>query len=740
MAGSIYVPLKTVYDDSGARKAQKSISALGKSIKGSLAGIGIGLSVGALFSELEQAARAAGQDAKSYAVLANTLKNVTNASDGAVASADAYIQKLAMQVGIADDQLRPVLGRLVQSTGDLTKAQDLLAVAADLAAAKNIDLSAAGNALAKAVGGQTTALFRLAPELKKSSDWMTALKQETAGAATTAANADPFQRLTVIFGEMQESIGRGLLPVVQLLADFLASEQFQTAFTNLSTDIADIITGIGELGKMMQDLDAIADGFWASIGVPQVDFGWIESLVGRFIPLYNILKFIKNLGTEQNAKMNGADETSRLIRRRLESLGAISGTDAPAAAKASGTTKKLTTDTSALTKAVQAAKDAFDAKVKAYQEAVTAAQGVIDSTKEMTAGFVALFKVTPQMGEFETKVVDGFDAIYEKIKSILADKRILQSSADALTKYADSTLATLRGLAKQQDVLAQKIDIARTITSGVTGLANLTGMLDTITQSVTETTRSMSNGIETIMTKTFDVTKTGGIVDNFKALVDKTKAFAKNLIDLKKLGLNKNLFAQLVQAGADAGGATAQALVDGGSDTISALNDLYDQLDMTAASIAETSTQTLYDVGQQVVTNGFIEGLVSQQDALVAAAQSMAQAFADAFNAQMASALQIALPSVPLPSNGSTDMSSLLSNRPDPTRSPQRYAAWLAGIGGIDPIRSPQSYAAAQAAKNTTLNVTVNAGLGTNGNTVAQDIVTALKKYEAVNGSVWVSA
>lgn len=283
--------------------------------------------------------------------------------------------------------------------------------------------------------------------------------------------------------------------------------------------------------------------------------------------------------------------------------------------------------------------------------------------------------------------------------------------------------------------MAGKIDVARTITTGVTGLANITGFLETTTESVTTSVRTIANGIETIITKTADVTKSGGLVDNFQKVVDKTKAFAKNLIDLKKMGLNKNLFAQLVNAGADAGGATAQALVDGGADTITALNDLYKQLDDTATIIAQETTDTLYDVGQQVVTNGFIEGLVSQQDALAAAAEALASSFASAFNTAMANALQVALPEVPV-----APAAQAITSRPDPTRSPQRYAAWLAGIGGIDPIRSPQSYAAQQAKMNAGLTVNVQAGLVTSPASVAQEVVSAIKQYERVNGAVWTAA
>jgi hypothetical protein len=39
-----------------------------------------------------------------------------------------------------------------------------------------------------------------------------------------------------------------------------------------------------------------------------------------------------------------------------------------------------------------------------------------------------------------------------------------------------------------------------------------------------------------------------------------------------------------------------------------------------------------------------------------------------------------------------------------------------------------------------TVNITVNAGLGTNGATVAQDIIKTIKQYERTNGAVWLGA
>jgi hypothetical protein len=289
-----------------------------------------------------------------------------------------------------------------------------------------------------------------------------------------------------------------------------------------------------------------------------------------------------------------------------------------------------------------------------------------------------------------------------------------------LREYAASERKTLQAIAKQRDVLAGKIDVARAITSGVTGLLSITNLLETSSRSVTETVRSIVGGIDVAVTKTFDVVESGGLVDNFQKLVDKTKAFAKNLVALKKLGLNKQLFAQLVQAGADAGGATAEAIVAGGSDTISALNGLYNELALSAGDIAATATDTLYEVGQQVVSNGFIEGLLSQDSELQRAAQTLADAFASTFTTQLQLAVDALLPTG----------TSLID---------QVAAAKLA-MGGTGAGGRGVAFNAASSGRATIFNVKIDAGLVTDPNGLARVFVDSVKKYERANGSVWVAA
>ncbi len=107
------------------------------------------------------AVKAAIEDEKAQISLAQTLKNVTKATDAQVKATEDYIDKTARATGIADDQLRPSLDRLVRSTQDVTKAQKLQQLALDIAAGTGKDLATVTEALGKAYDGNLGALKRI---------------------------------------------------------------------------------------------------------------------------------------------------------------------------------------------------------------------------------------------------------------------------------------------------------------------------------------------------------------------------------------------------------------------------------------------------------------------------------------------------------------------------------------------------------------------------------------------------
>jgi hypothetical protein len=177
--------------------------------------------------------KAAIEDEAAQVKLANALKSATGATEAQIAATEEQILKMSLATGVSDSKLRPALQRIALSTGDLSKAQDLLSVALDVSTSTGKPLEAVANAIGKAYDGNTAALGKLgiglsSAELKTMSftDVQTKLTDLFGGAA--AANAETYQgrldRLKVTFEEAKETIGYKLLPIIQELVYFIVSK------------------------------------------------------------------------------------------------------------------------------------------------------------------------------------------------------------------------------------------------------------------------------------------------------------------------------------------------------------------------------------------------------------------------------------------------------------------------------------------------------------------------------------
>jgi len=177
--------------------------------------------------------KAALADEQSQVKLASALENATGATKAQIAATEDSIDKMARATGVADDQLRPALSRLALSTGNVSKAQELLSLALDISTQTGKPLEGVANALGKAYDGNTAALGKLgvglsSAELKAMSftEVQTKLSELFGGAA--AKNAETFQgrmdRLKVAFDESVEAIGYKLLPIIQSLIDIILTK------------------------------------------------------------------------------------------------------------------------------------------------------------------------------------------------------------------------------------------------------------------------------------------------------------------------------------------------------------------------------------------------------------------------------------------------------------------------------------------------------------------------------------
>lgn len=234
---AITIPIITDFKGSGLEKGIKQFEKLeGAGEKAGFiirkAALPAAAAVGALAAGAVVAAKAAAEDAQAQEKLAGVLRRVAGANDSTVTATEDYISSMAQAVGVADDELRPALGKLATATGDVGKAQDLLKIALDTSAATGKPLEAVTTGLAKAYGGNLGALKKLLPGFDegiiKSKDFGAAQKELarlTGGAAADNANtaAGQFKRLQITFDETKESIGAALLPIFEAFLPVLQS-------------------------------------------------------------------------------------------------------------------------------------------------------------------------------------------------------------------------------------------------------------------------------------------------------------------------------------------------------------------------------------------------------------------------------------------------------------------------------------------------------------------------------------
>ena len=230
--------------------------------------------------------KAAIEDEKAQTQLALALENATGATTAQIAATEQSILKMSLATGVADDDLRPALGRLARSTGDITKAQDLLTTALDIATATGKPLETVANALGKAYDGNTAALGKLgiglsAAELKTMSFEQVQGRLSDLFGGAAARNADTYAgriaRMQVAFNEAKETIGFALLPILETMMNFInnnalpAINAFSKAFSLDGNGLGGVITNVGNI---------ITSVFTPIINGLVKAFGYIKDAVG----------------------------------------------------------------------------------------------------------------------------------------------------------------------------------------------------------------------------------------------------------------------------------------------------------------------------------------------------------------------------------------------------------------------------------------------------------------------------
>lgn len=303
----IKVPVVLTYSNKGTKQASKDLNLLGKSIKkfglaSKLSVAGITASIGLLAKQSVSAAIAEEKQAKSLSL---TLKNLGK-SYAAVGVAE-YVNKLQFATGVSEDQLRPALQRLITTTNDVAKSQDLLKLALDISAGSTNSLETVVKALGRAYLGNNTALSRLGLNLTKAELKVATFEQITAklaatyqGQATEAAKTFGGQLaiLGVAADEAKEKIGVSLINAIQELAGDQGVAGVADDMDRLATKTANAITGFTFLIDKVKALGnvAVENGLLPKTPKDSTFFG-----INPNQPFFGILA---DIGAQQNALSN----------------------------------------------------------------------------------------------------------------------------------------------------------------------------------------------------------------------------------------------------------------------------------------------------------------------------------------------------------------------------------------------------------------------------------------------------
>lgn len=691
------------WDGSAIKKAEKELDSFGNSIKKGWTGIGAAVAGAFAFTEaidfLKNATQAAIEDEKSMVSLAKAMENLGLA--GQNAQVEGFVEKLMLATGTADDALRPALQRLLIVTNDVATSQKALSLALDVSAGTGRDLDSVTMALAKAYGGQTTALQRLGVGLDQSvlksrdMDAITAeLSAKFSGQAAAAAETygGRIQRLNVAVGEAQETIGYALLNALDRVTSRLGGTGgFTVVITQAADNTADFTIGVGALVDQLLRLGRVTNT------ASEENKGLIERFQELLLknPQFGFLRIagvITDLGAATRASEAATDLAAKRNKEYADGIPHFLR-NVNAATNALG-------DLADETIRVKNAQDFADFTViagnKYYQDAAVRARGLAEANKEVET-------TTRGAGAATASAVKSFSDMRKELLASIEDSPA-EKYGNLITQLKDN----LR-------------DAEQTFIS----------FKDSVVSSITQ---AFSFGDAYAAAKESGMTFLQALTDQANNAV----MFADRIKQLVILGLSPEALQQVLAAGVTAGTGIANQLIEGGATTIQETNRL-----------VETSTAAAEEVAQLAASAYFGAGAKSAQDTLDGFAAQLGpdgpsnkrmQRIMDNLAASLNRSATVTITtvhrnvfeSVKLPGRAVGGPVSANTAYVVGERGPEVFVPDVSGAI----IPNGPATAGGVGGLGSTINLVVNAGMGTNGAEVGRQIVDALKQYERRNGPV----
>ena len=422
--------------------ANKSTNALDKSVKR------LGKSLAAVFGAQQllkfakNASKAFIEDEKAANRLATAVKNL--GLEFETPRIERFISDLSRATGVTDDQLRPAMQRLLQTTGSVTKAQELLAQATDISAGSGVDYETVVSDLSKAYVGQTRGLtkYALGVSVAELKNMKFAEVQERLNKAFSGANAEylttyagKLQLITTAAGEASETIGGAL--VESLVSVFAAGDttnfvnQIDTLATKIADTVAAVVFGFQKLYVLTSDRAILASFN------PFDDYE--KNALAAIEAAEKAAKFRRNMPATgyQGSQPMGIYETSSQRAARLKAE-----KDAAKRAKELAATAKKTLDTQKKQNALTKASQTLDLERIGIAAAL---KGQISETDRLSLNLQ--LALLDQNEEAATKLAAELDAAVKRQNSLAAALAATPEAPNPYRNWKAPDMGPLGGLA-----------------------------------------------------------------------------------------------------------------------------------------------------------------------------------------------------------------------------------------------------------------------------------------------------
>jgi hypothetical protein len=273
---NVEINIGSKLDAKGFKQAETALDKMGSSAKKLAAAFGVTFAAKQIVAFSKAAMKAAADDQKSQALLANSLNNLGLAYSKV--DVESFISKLEAQTAIADDVLRPSFAQLAQVTGSVAKSQELLQLAFDTSAGSGVDFASTVDILSQAYVGNYKGLKQLNLGLTNAelatmtfAELQKKLQATFSGSGATSLETYKGQmdKLTIATGNASEKIGYALLDAIIKVSGSKNVDGLIDKINSLASAFASVVTQVGNAVAALtgnETQKALSPGFMISGG------------------------------------------------------------------------------------------------------------------------------------------------------------------------------------------------------------------------------------------------------------------------------------------------------------------------------------------------------------------------------------------------------------------------------------------------------------------------------------------